>query len=103
MMEVQLQETFAAYRRPALLVHAQQLGEAFTASGARLLVLSARTCDRVIVKERIFQQPPSVEVARLTGCKKIISLRRTISDHAALKLKHSIETARLRLAQPAVH
>lgn len=32
-------------------------------------------------KERIFQRPPSVEVARLTGCKNI-SRARTISDHS---------------------
>ncbi len=94
-MEIQLQETFAAYRRPTLLV-THNMEEAYRL-GARLLVLSRGRVAASGAKERIFQRPPSVEVARLTGCKNI-SRARVISDH-------SVEAqdwgCALRLAQPA--
>jgi molybdate transport system permease protein len=78
-VEIQLQETFAAYHRPTLLV-THNMEEAYRL-GARLLVLSRGRVVASGAKERIFQRPPSVEVARLTGCKNI-SPARTISDHS---------------------
>ena len=95
-VEVQLQETFAAYRRPTLLV-THNMEEAYRL-GARLLVLSRGRVIASGAKERIFQQPPSVEVARLTGCKNI-SRARTISDHSVEALDWGCT---LRLAQPTV-
>ena len=93
-MEVQLQETFAAYRRPTLLV-THNMEEAYRL-GARLLVLSRGRVVASGAKERIFQRPPSVEVARLTGCKNI-SRARTISDHSVEALDWGCT---LRVAQP---
>jgi molybdate transport system permease protein len=78
-IEIQLQETFAAYRRPTLLV-THNMEEAYRL-GARLLVLSRGRVVASGAKERIFQRPPSAEVARLTGCKNI-SRARAISDHS---------------------
>ena len=93
-VEIQLQETFAAYRRPTLLV-THNMEEAYRL-GARLLVLSRGRVVASGAKERIFQRPPSVEVARLTGCKNI-SRARTISDHSVEALDWGCT---LRLAQP---
>ena len=95
-VEIQLQETFAAYRRPTLLV-THNMEEAYRL-GARLLVLSRGRVVASGAKERIFQRPPSVEVARLTGCKNI-SRARTISDHSVEALDWGCT---LRLAQPVV-
>jgi ABC-type sulfate/molybdate transport systems ATPase subunit len=77
-MEAQLQETFAEYRRPSLLV-THNIEEAYRL-GARMLVLSRGRIAASGPKEEIFRRPPSVEVARLTGCKNI-SRARAISDH----------------------
>ena len=93
-MEIQLQETFAAYRRPTLLV-THNMEEAYRL-GARLLVLSRGRVVASGAKERIFQRPPSVEVARLTGCKNISRVR-AISDHSVEALDWGCT---LRLAQP---
>jgi molybdate transport system permease protein len=93
-VEIQLQETFAAYRRPALLV-THNMEEAYRL-GSRLLVLSRGRVVASGAKERIFQRPPSVEVARLTGCKNI-SRARTISDHTVEALYWGCT---LRVAQP---
>jgi molybdate transport system permease protein len=93
-IEIQLQETFSTYRRPALLV-THNMEEAYRL-GAQLLVLSR---GRVVAsggKEEIFQRPPSVEVARLTGCKNI-SRARAISDHVVEALDWGCT---LHLAQP---
>ena len=94
-LEIQLQETFAAYRRPTLLV-THNMEEAYRL-GVRLLVLSRGKVAASGAKERIFQRPPSVEVARLTGCKNI-SRARAISDHSVEALDWGCA---LRLAQPA--
>jgi molybdate transport system permease protein len=93
-LEIRLQETFAAYRRPTLLV-THNMEEAYRL-GARLLVLSRGRVVASGAKERIFQRPPSVEVARLTGCKNI-SRARTISDHSVEALDWGCT---LSLAQP---
>ncbi|HEY2108713.1 MAG TPA: sulfate/molybdate ABC transporter ATP-binding protein [Candidatus Acidoferrales bacterium] len=98
-IEIQLQETFAAYRRPTLLV-THNMEEAYRL-GTRLLVLSRGRVVASGAKERIFERPPSVEVARLTGCKNI-SRARTISDHTIEALDWGC-TLRLTqsVAQPA--
>jgi molybdate transport system permease protein len=77
-LEAQLQETFAAYRRPALLV-THNMEEAYRL-GDRLLVLARGRVAAFGAKEEIFRHPPSLEVARLTGCKNF-SRARAISDH----------------------
>jgi molybdate transport system permease protein len=66
-MEAQLQETFAAYRRPALLV-THNIEEAYRL-GEKMLVLSRGRVAAFGDKEEIFRRPPTLEVARLTGCK----------------------------------
>jgi len=76
-MEAQLQETFAAYQRPALLV-THNIEEAYRL-GEQLLVLSQGRVAASGAKEEIFRRPPTVEVARLTGCKNF-SRARMISD-----------------------
>ncbi|MFZ0519376.1 MAG: ATP-binding cassette domain-containing protein [Candidatus Acidiferrales bacterium] len=72
-VEAQLQETFAAYRRPALLV-THNMEEAYRL-GEQLLVLSRGRVAAFGNKEEIFRRPASVEVARLTGCKNISRAR----------------------------
>ena len=93
-MEAQLQETFAAYRRPALLV-THNIEEAYRL-GARLLVLSRGRVAALGAKGRIFRRPPTVEVARLTGCKNI--------SRARAHFGHSVEAldwgCALRVAHP---
>lgn len=68
-VEAQLQETFATYRRPALLV-THNMEEAYRL-GEQLLVLARGRVAAFGPKEEIFRRPPSSEVARLTGCKNI--------------------------------
>jgi molybdate transport system permease protein len=93
-IETQLQETFSAYHRPTLLV-THNMEEAYRL-GAKLLVLSRGRVVASGAKEEIFRRPPSVEVARLTGCKNI-SRARAISDHTVEALDWGCT---LRLAQP---
>lgn len=77
-MEAQLQETFAAFRKPALLV-THNIEEAYRLGG-QLLVLSRGRIAAFGAKEDIFREPPTVEVARLTGCKNF-SRAAAISAH----------------------
>ena len=72
-MEAQLQETFLGYRRPALLV-THNIEEAYRL-GERMLVLSRGKVAAHGAKKEIFRRPPSVVVARLTGCKNISRAR----------------------------
>lgn len=72
-METQLQETFAAYRRPVLLV-THNIEEAYRL-GDRLLVLSRGRIAAYGAKEQVFRRPPTLEVARLTGCKNFSRAR----------------------------
>ncbi len=72
-METQLQETFATYRRPSLLV-THNIEEAYRL-GEQMLVLSRGRVAAFGAKEEIFRHPPSVEVARLTGCKNFSRAR----------------------------
>lgn len=76
-MEAQLQETFGAYRRPALLV-THNIEEAYRL-GRQLLVLSRGRIAASGAKEEIFRHPPSLEVARLTGCKNFSRAREVSS------------------------
>ena len=68
-VEAQLQETFASYRRPALLV-THNMEEAYRL-GEQLLVLARGRVAAFGAKQEIFRRPPTSEVARLTGCKNI--------------------------------
>jgi molybdate transport system permease protein len=77
-MEAQLWETFAAYRRPSLLV-THNIEEAYRL-GAQMIVLSRGRVAAEGAKEEIFRRPPSVDVARLTGCKNISRVQ-AVSDH----------------------
>ena len=77
-METQLQETFAAYRRPALLV-THNIEEAYRLGG-KLLVLSHGRVAAFGEKDQIFRHPSSLEVARLTGCKNFSRARAISAD-----------------------
>ena len=94
-MEAQLQETFAAYPRPSLLV-THNIEEAYRLSG-QLLVLSRGRVAALGAKESIFRCPPSLEVARLTGCKNF-SRTRGISENLVEALDWN---CRLRVAPAA--
>jgi molybdate transport system permease protein len=72
-VEAQLQETFATYRRPALLV-THNMEEAYRL-GEQLLVIARGRVAAFGAKQEIFRRPPSSEVARLTGCKNISRAR----------------------------
>jgi len=77
-VETQLYETFAAYRRPTLLV-THNVEEAYRL-GERLLVLAEGRIAASGPKEEIFRRPPTVEVARLTGCKNFSRVI-PVTDH----------------------
>jgi ABC-type sulfate/molybdate transport systems ATPase subunit len=91
-VEAQLQETFATFRRPALLV-THNMEEAYHL-GEQLLVLARGRVAAFGPKEEIFRRPPTSEVARLTGCKNI--------SHAQLNPDGTLQAldwnCRLRLA-----
>lgn len=72
-VETQLQETFAAYRRPTLLV-THNIEEAYRL-GEQLLVLSRGRVAAFGPKEEVFRRPPTREVAQLTGCKNFSRAR----------------------------
>jgi molybdate transport system permease protein len=93
-MEAQLQETFAAYLRPTLLV-THNIEEAYRL-GEELLVLSRGRVAAFGAKEGVFRHPPNLEVARLTGCKNF-SRARAISESMVEALDWGL---RLRVAQP---
>lgn len=93
-MEAQLQETFAAYPRPTLLV-THSIEEAYRL-GRELLVLSRGRVAALGAKEEIFRHPPSLEVARLTGCKNF-SRAQAISENSLEAVDWG---CRLRVARP---
>lgn len=72
-MEAQLLMTFAEFRRPALLV-THNIEEAYRL-GTNMLVLSRGRIAAIGAKEQILRHPPTVEVARLTGCKNFSRAR----------------------------
>jgi ABC-type sulfate/molybdate transport systems ATPase subunit len=77
-IEALLLETFREYRRPTLLV-THNMEEAYRLCD-RLLVLSRGRVAACGDKEEIFRHPPTVEVARLTGCKNISRAKRISGD-----------------------
>jgi len=93
-IEALLLETFREYRRPTLLV-THDIEEAYRLCD-RLLVLSRGQVAAFGDKEEIFRRPPTVEVARLTGCKNISRAAR-IADHA---IEATDWHCRLRLTDP---
>jgi molybdate transport system permease protein len=72
-MEFQLQETFAAFRGPTLLV-THNIEEAYRLAD-KMLVLSRGRVAAFGAREEIFRRPPSLEVAQLTGCKNFTRVR----------------------------
>ena len=72
-VETQLQEAFAGYRRPTLLV-THNIEEAYRL-GEQLLVLSRGRVAAFGPKEGVFRRPPTREVAQLTGCKNFSRAR----------------------------
>jgi molybdate transport system permease protein len=72
-VEAQLQETFAAFRKPALLV-THNIEEAYRLAG-RLLLLARGRVIAFGAKEEIFRHPPSQVAAQLTGCKNLSRAR----------------------------
>jgi len=100
-VEAQLQETFAAYRRPTLVV-THNIEEAYRL-GEQLLVLARGRVAALGAKDDILRHPPSLEVAQLTGCKNF-SRARAISDHMveALDWGCNLRVAHT-LARPAAH
>jgi molybdate transport system ATP-binding protein/molybdate transport system permease protein len=76
-VETQLQETFAAFGRPALLV-THNIEEAYRL-GHQLLVLSRGRVAALGPKEQIFRRPPTRAAAQLTGCKNL-SQARMVAD-----------------------
>jgi molybdate transport system permease protein len=72
-IEVLLEETFASYPHPALVV-THNIEEAYRIS-ADLLVLSRGRIAAYGPKHEILRRPPNTEVARLTGCKNISRVR----------------------------
>jgi ABC-type sulfate/molybdate transport systems ATPase subunit len=76
-LERQLRETLASYDRSTLFV-SHNLEEAYRVC-EKLVVLSNGTVAAQGPKEEIFRHPPTLEVARLTGCKNFSRARR-LSD-----------------------
>lgn len=94
-IETQLQETFASFRRPALLV-THNVEEAYRL-GERLMVLSRGQIAALGPKEAIFRHPPNLEVARLTGCKNFSRMKSV----AANSIEAIDWTCRLQVAHGA--
>ena len=73
-VEAQLQETFSSYPHSVLLV-THNIEEAYRLS-AKLLVLIRGKVAALGEKAEIFRHPPTLEVARVTGCKNFSRARR---------------------------
>jgi ABC-type sulfate/molybdate transport systems ATPase subunit len=74
-LERQLRETLGAYRGSTLFV-SHNLEEAYRVC-EELVVLTRGSVAARGPKEEIFRHPPTLEVARLTGCKNFSRARRT--------------------------
>jgi molybdate transport system permease protein len=98
-IEAQLQETFAEYGRPTLLV-THNIEEAYRLCD-QLLVLSRGRIAACGAKEDIFQRPPSLEVARLTGCKNFSKVKTIPSDTAEATVEATDWGCQLRVAHAA--
>ncbi|HEY6466724.1 MAG TPA: ATP-binding cassette domain-containing protein [Candidatus Acidoferrales bacterium] len=77
-VEAQLQETFAEFRSPVLLV-THNIEEAYRL-GEKLMLLARGKVVAFGPKEEIFRHPPTRMAAQLTGCKNL-SRARPLSDH----------------------
>jgi molybdate transport system permease protein len=77
-VETQLLETFSAYPHSVLVV-THNIEEAYRL-GVELLVLIRGKVEAFGEKEEIFRYPPTLEVARLTGCKNFSRVRRLSGD-----------------------
>lgn len=93
-MEAELQSTFEQFARPSLLV-THNIEEAYRL-GERLLVLAKGKVAAFGAKDEIFRRPPSLEVARLTGCKNF-SRARAVDEHTVEAMDWN---CRVRVAQP---
>jgi molybdate transport system permease protein len=93
-IETLLQETFAAFGKPALMV-THNMEEAYRLA-AHLLVLTSGRVAAFGPREEIFSHPPTLEVARLTGCKNF-SRARVVSDAVVEAIDWG---CRLRFAHP---
>jgi molybdate transport system permease protein len=100
-IEAQLLETFATYRRPALVV-THNIEEAYRLAD-HLLVLSRGRVAAFGAKDEIFRRPPSFEVAQLTGCKNFSRARAISTDMIdALDWNCHLRVAQT-LSRPATH
>ena len=75
-VERQLRETLETYRGSTLFV-SHNLEEAYRVCGELVVLAGGRVAARG-PKEEIFRQPPTLEVARLTGCKNFSRARRSV-------------------------
>jgi len=99
-MESQLQETFANFGRPSLLV-THNVEEAYRL-GEQLLVLSKGRVVAIGAKDKIFSSPPTKEVARLTGCKNFSRARVSAPNEVeALDWKCRLRVNQIPHRQPA--
>ncbi len=74
-LEAQLQEMFAEFRRPVLLV-THNIEEAYRL-GEKMMLLARGRVVAFGPKEEIFRHPPTRMAAQLTGCKNFSHARRT--------------------------
>ena len=74
-LERQLRETLETYRGSTIFV-SHNLEEAYRVCGELVVLTGGRVAARGS-KGEIFRQPPTLEVARLTGCKNYSRARRT--------------------------
>jgi molybdate transport system ATP-binding protein/molybdate transport system permease protein len=72
-VEAQLQETFAEFRRPVLLV-THNIDEAYRL-GEKMMLLARGRVVAFGPKEEIFRHPPTRMAAQLTGCKNFSRAR----------------------------
>lgn len=93
-METLLQDVFDRYRGPSLLV-THNIEEAYRL-GNQMLVLSQGRSVAFGSKEEIFRRPPTLEVARLTGCKNFSRVV-PVSD---TEVEATDWNCRLRVSQP---
>ena len=97
-LETQLQETFATFGRPVLLV-THNIEEAYRLAG-QLLLLARGKVIAFGPKEEIFRHPPTKTAAQLTGCKNLSQARRVSDDEVEstdwdcrLKLSHTARSS----------
>jgi molybdate transport system permease protein len=107
-LERHLRETLASYRGSTLFV-SHNLEEAYRVCGELVVLSRGRVVARA-PKEEIFRHPPTLEVARLTGCKNFSRARRVaegrveaINWGCALRVAQSFTNAPAHIAIRAHH